>query len=237
MKKILFIILALGFSDAFSQIPPIFSDESTCFRYKAQALKEYENGGFTFDIVDSSVTSRDLYIDSVAKSEYNLTIERYKTLPYEVCGTATLEMDCYFDTRDSIYGEIIGSDYLDRLIENLGFEYDVLYEKNIDTVYHNYPDSSISFENELMNETITALSRSISNILFLTIKIKSNIKLELEGFSYNVEPTSFTEGEIQDIKTILKNFESKLMIKESALHNGKKVNSNYKLILFVRPKK
>lgn len=237
MKKILFIILAFASSDAFSQITPIFSDESTCFKYRTQALKEYESNGFTFDLVDSNVTFRDLYIDSLAKSKYNMTIERFETLPYEVCGTAMLEMECYYDIRDSIYEAKIGHHYLDRLVENLGLEYDVLQGKNIDSVYHNYPDSCISIDKGLISEMITSISSIINDATLITIEIKSNYELKLEEISYNIKRGALTQDQLRNIEKILTNFESKLTINKSAVDNGKKVNSNYELNLFIRPKK
>lgn len=236
MKVLLFTLFIFWFSDVYSQFSA-FSDDSTCLKYRKQAIQKYEHNPFVFDLVDANITSRDLYIDSVAKARYNLIIERHETLPYEICGTAQLEMECYFSARDSIYREMIGTNYLDRLIENSGFDYDILNGKNIDSVHHVYPDSSITFDYSLIYKTRAVLSKLVNNITIIDLQIKSNTSLEIEAFTYDIKLNHIPKQNLEEVEAVLNNFKSNFNVKESAVHNGKKVNSIYTTTLFIMPEK
>lgn len=237
MSKIIVIIFSFWVSTVFCQTKNAIPVDSTCLKYKRKAIQEYQKYGFVFELIDSNITSRDFFIDSIAKEQYHLIIKRSIKTPLERCGTVQLEMECYFNTRDSIYEKTIGEDYLNRLIENVGLDFDLLNGINIDSVYHSYPDSNIHFNYELIYEAMRNLSNFTDRTSSISIKIKSNTKLTVEDFTYDFKWNSISISNAKEVETIFNNLKTNFKIIESAVHKGEKVNSIYVLTFFVRPKK
>jgi len=220
-------------------IPPIlhFIPDSVCIKQKKQALDKFQNSGFTFDIIDSVKSFKDAYIDSVAKADYNLTIARYEKFPYEICGTAQMELECYFDTRDSIYTSKVGPDYLNRLMEQLEVKYDKLNNNFNGDYYYCYPDSSIKFNNQTLSSLLNQLSIITTRFTRLEVQITSKSDLTIDDISFDFNLNDNSKEKMRQLETLFEDFKSNLEITKSATNRGLKVNSVYSVTLYVRPKK
>jgi|GEM_PF-2528383 len=228
---------------SFGQTPPSppptlhFIADSVCAKQKKEALNKFQNSGFTFDIIDSIKSSKDIYIDSVAKADYNLTIVRYEEFAYEICGTAQMTLECYFDTRDSIYTSKIGSNYMNRLMEQLEVNYDKLNNTYNSDYYYCYPDASIRFNHQTLSSLLNELSKITTRFTRLEIQITSKSDLTIDDISFDFNLNDNSIGKTRQLKILFEDFKSNLEITKSATNKGLNVNSVYSVTLYVRPKK
>lgn len=207
--------------------------ESVCAKQKKQALDNFHSSGFTFDLIDSLISKKEKYIDSIAKVNYKLHIERHKELPYEICGTAQMGLVCYFETRDSIYTSNIGPDYLNRLIEQLGVKYDKLNNSFDDNYYYHYPDSSIKFNSQVLSILRSELSKIIPEFTRLEIKITSKSNLTINDVSFDLKKEDLSKEKVKQLENLFDDFKTNLKITSSATINGLNVNSVYTIEIFV----
>ena len=243
MKNILYTVFLVTITIvSFGQTPPPpplfhFIADSLCAKQKKEALDKFQNSGFTFDIIDSEISSKDLYIDSVAKADYKLTILRYEKLPYEICGTAEMELECYYDTRDSIYTSKIGSNYMNRLKEKLEVNYDKLNNIYNSYYYYSYPDSSIIINEQILSSLLNELSKITTRFTRLEIQITSKSDLTIDDISFDFNLYDNSIEKTRQLEVLFEDFKSNVEITKPATNKGLNVNSVYSVTLYVRPKK